>query len=413
MSLRDRFADDLDEFVLEAPDTYAVLAGVLTLHVGAEMAYAREPSVIWGIASVYVFGSALLLIGAGITDVDLDRWGTPLAVLAASSILSAVGLTYVLIHGSPIGTDALAFVNEAAGTLLAGESPYTGTYTLGDQFPTPMVMGGEVQQYSYPIGSAVVAAPFRAVLEDGARVAVMLSVAALAGTLLYVAPSHLAPLAYASLLVGDFVTWGVADLTDPLWMAPFALALVTWPWSRVGPDRLWTSGVLFGVAMTMKQQPWFCAPFLMLWVARERGWPTAARYVAVVAATFFAIHAPVIAMAPEAAITGLLTNLYGPSGTLVHLGVGLSALTLSGALPMTKGAHTALMGLAGVAGLALFWWRFDDLRWVAWVAWAPLLFFNYRSLANYFVVVAPLAVLIVVARGERTLAERGVTASGA
>jgi uncharacterized membrane protein len=165
--------------------------------------------------------------------------------------------------------------------------------------------------------------------------------------------------------------------------------------------------------MTMKQQPWFCAPFLMLWVVRERGWSTAARYVAVVAATFFAIHAPVIAMAPEAAITGLLTNLYGPSGTLVHLGVGLSALTLSGALPMTKGAHTALMGLASVAGLAVFWWRFDDLRWAAWIAWAPLLFFNYRSLANYFVVVAPLAVLIVVARGERTLAERGVTASGA
>jgi len=122
--------------------------------------------------------------------------------------------------------------------------------------------------------------------------------------MLWYAPSHLAPLAFASLLVGDFITWGVNDLTDPLWVAPLAIAIVLWPWSRVGRDSLLGSGVLFGVAMAMKQQAWFCAPFLMLWVAHEGGWRSAARYVATVASTFFLIHAPVIAMAPEAAVTG-------------------------------------------------------------------------------------------------------------
>jgi len=113
VSIRDRFANDLEEFTMEAPDTYAILAGVLTLQVGTEMAYAREPTVLWGIASVYVFGSAILLIAAGVSDVDLTRWGTLLALLAFSSMMVAVSLTYVMIHGAPIKTDALAFVNQA------------------------------------------------------------------------------------------------------------------------------------------------------------------------------------------------------------------------------------------------------------------------------------------------------------
>ncbi len=411
MSLRDRFADDLDEFVMEAPDTYAILAGILTLQVGTEMAYAREPTVLWGIASVYVFASAILLVMAGVSDLDLRKWGTPLALLAFSSIMVAVTLTYVMIHGSPIKTDALAFVNQAGATLLAGKSPYTVEMTLGKQWPTPMVMGGEVSRYSYPIGSALTAAPFVAVVPDGARVAVILSTLILGSVMLWSAPSHLAPLAYGSLLVGDFVTWGVNDLTDPLWVAPLAIAIVFWPWSRIGRDSLLGSGVVFAIAMAVKQQAWFCAPFLMLWVAHERGWRTAGRYVVTVAATFFLIHAPVIAMAPKAAVTGLLTNLYGPSGTLVHLGVGLSGLTLSGALPMSKGAHTALMALAAFGGLVGYWYHFDRVRWLAWIAWGPLLFFNYRSLANYFVVLAPIAVMIVIARGEHLLADREVAYS--
>jgi len=408
VSFRDRFAEDFDEFTMEAPDTYAILAGVLTLQVGTEMAYAREPTVLWGIASVYVFASAIVLIGAGVTDLDLDRWGTPLALLAFSSIMVGVSLTYVMIHGSPIKTDALAFVNQAGATLLEGQSPYTVEMTLGKQWPTPMMMGGEVSQYSYPIGSALAAAPFVAVVPDGARVAVILSTLILGGVMLWYAPSHLAPLAYGSLLVGDFITWGVNDLTDPLWVAPLAAAIVLWPWSRVGRDSLLGSGVLFGVAMAMKQQAWFCAPFLMLWVAHDRGWRSAARYIVTVASTFFLIHLPVIALAPKAAMTGLLTNLWGPSGTLVHLGVGLSALTLSGALPIAKGAHTALMALAAVGGLVGYWYYFDRVRWLAWIAWGPLLFFNYRSLANYFVVLAPIAMMIVIARGEHLVADREV-----
>lgn len=389
---------DLD---LQAADAYAVLAGMLTLHVGAEMAYAREPSIIWGIASLYVFASALVLIGAGVTNVDVRRWGRPLAGIAFIGLMSALCITYLMIHGAPINTDALDFVTQAAGSLLAGESPYTQQYTSMGDFPTPMVMGGEVSAYSYPIGSALAAAPFVAITEDGARIAVLLATTVIGAVVIGSAPSELAPLGLASLLVGDFITWGVNDLTDPLWVAPLVVAILLWPWSRVGPDRLPWSAVAFGIAMTMKQQAWFCAPFLMLWVARELGWRQSARYVATVAATFGLIHLPVALLDPQVLLVGLFTNLWGPGGQLVHLGVGLSALTLSGALFVPKTVHTILLACAGLAGVVLYWRWFEDVRWLAWLAFAPLLFFNYRSLANYFIVAAPIAVMILIARRGR------------
>jgi len=397
--LLDRLPEpDLD---IESPDAYAVLAGLFTLHLGAEMSYAREPSLIWGIASLYVFATALALIGAGVSTVDVRRWGRPLAGAAFIAIMSALGVTYLSIHGRPINTDALDFVNIAAETLLAGKSPYVVSMQSGGEFPTPMMDGGHVNQYSYPVGSAMLAAPFVAIAEDGSRIAVLLSTAAAGTILIGSAPHDLAPLALFSLLVGDFITWGVSDLTDPLWVAPLLAAIYLWPWHRVGRDSLQWSAVLFGIAMAMKQQAWFCAPFLMLWVWHERGRWTAARYVATVAATFGLIHLPVVLMAPEAAVVGLLTNLYGPTGTLVHLGVGVSALTLSGAFPIAKGAHTALMAFVGGGFIVAYWQHFETVRWFAWLAWAPLLFFNYRSLANYFVVVAPIAVMVLIAQRER------------
>jgi uncharacterized membrane protein len=396
----DRLFDRLPEpdLDIESPDAYAVLAGLFTLHLGAEMSYAREPSLVWGVASLYVFATALALIGAGVSTVDVRRWGRPLAGAAFVAIMSALGVTYLSIHGRPINTDALDFVNIAAETLLAGKSPYVVSMQSGGEFPTPMVGGGHVNQFSYPIGSAMLAAPFVAIAEDGSRIAVLLSTVAIGALVIGTASHEIAPLALFSLLVGDFITWGVSDLTDPLWVAPLLAAIYLWPWSRVGRDSLRWSAVLFGVAMAVKQQAWFCAPFLMLWVWHEKGRWTAAKYVATVAGTFGLIHLPVVLMAPEAAVVGLLTNLYGPSGTLVHLGVGVSALTLSGAFPIAKGAHTALMAFAGGAAVVGYWMYFERVRWVAWVAWAPLLFFNYRSLANYFIVVAPVAVMLLNAR---------------
>lgn len=400
---------DLD---IEAPDAYALLSGLFILHLGSEMAYAREPSVIWGVASVYVFAAALLLITAGVSTIDIREHGRPLAGIAFLAIMVSLGVTYLMIRGSPINTDALGFMNKAGAVLLEGRSPYVVSMESLGAYPTPMVGGGTVTQFGYPFGSALFIAPFRAIAEDGARIAVLLATAIAGAILIGSAPHELAPLGLFSLLVGDFITWGVNDLTDPIWVAPLLGAIYLWPWSRVGRDSLRWSAVVFGIAMAMKQHPWFCAPFLLLWVVHERGWRTGVRYTATVAGVFFLIHLPAFYLAPRAAAIGLLTNLWNTGGTLVHLGVGLSALTLSGAFPIGKTAHTLLMAGAGLGGLVAYWRHFDALRWTAWLAWGPILFFSYRSLANYFIVLAPVAVMLLVAQRGRDV-DREVSSDAA
>lgn len=402
------------DFDLESPDAFAVLAGIFTLHIGAEMSFAREPSVLWGIASVYVFGAALLLVGAGVTSVDVREWGRPLAGLAFIALLVGITMTYLMIHGSTIKTDALAFINDAANGLLAGRSPYELTMTSGDAFPTPTLQGGKITTYSYPLGSALATAPFALLVEDGARLAVLTSTVVGGSILLWYSPHDLAPLALLSLLIGDFIAWGVNDLTDPLWVAPLLATMVVWPWSKIGPDRLSWSGVLFGIAMAMKQQPWFCAPFLFIWVWKERSLRSAVGFATITAAVFWLINLPSLVLAPVATMQGLFINLWGLEGTLVHLGVGLSALTLSGAYPIAKGAHTTLMAGVGLSMVAAYWLRFDQLKWLAWIAWAPILFFNYRSLGNYFIVVAPVAVMILICqRGREPTEVRHSASAGA
>jgi uncharacterized membrane protein len=389
---------DLD---VDAPDAFAVLAGVMIIDVGKEMSGAREPSIFWGVASVYVFAAAILLLVAGLTSIDVSRWGRPLAGFAVMAVLVAAGMTWIMTRHTPIFTDTLGFLTQAADSVLQLESPYTQQFTLGELFPTPSVDGGHVERFSYPLGSALWAAPFVALFPAGGRVAVLVGGAMVGALIVWYAPHDLAPLAVVALLAGDFVIYGVNDLTDPLFVAPLVGALFVWPWSQTSPDSLTWSAILFGVAMTMKQQAWFCAPFLLLWVLHERDLRAGLRYTAIVAGVFALVHLPSFVVAPSATVEGLLVNLTGGGKTIVHLGVGLAALTLSGAFPIAKSFHTILMGLAGLGLVGAYWHWFDRLKWLAWIAWGPLLFFNYRSLANYFVVLAPMAVAILIAQYGR------------
>jgi hypothetical protein len=113
------------------------------------------------------------------------------------------------------------------------------------------------------------------------------------------------------------------------------------------------------------------------------------------------VFRPATRRKPEAVPGGLFTNLWGPDSQLVHPSTGLSALTSSGALFVPKAVHTVLLACAGFTGVVLYWRRFESVRWLRWLAFAPLLFFNYRSLANVFIAAAPVATMVPVARYGR------------
>lgn len=388
------------DFDIEAPDAFAFLGGLMTLQVGVEMTYAREPSLLWAVTSIYVFLAAFVLLLAAITSVDLDRWGRPLAGFAFLTIMVGVGVTYIMIYGSPIQTDTLAFVAEAGEALASGQSPYTVDMSRVTVFPTPQLDGGTVDRFSYPLGAAAATTPFAPFTENPGRLAVIVATGIAGGVIISTAPHRLAGLGLVAMLVGDWATWGVNGLTDALYIAPLVAAMYFWPWARTRRSSLWASAVLFGLATTMKQQPWFAAPFLFIWVWRDRSRKAALSFAGIVAATFFVVNLPALLLTPVATMKGVFAPLLGDGGSLVHLGVGLTSLTLSGTYPIAQSIHTLLMGVVAITYLIAYW-RYEALRWTAWVAWVPILFVSYRSLMSYFVPAAVVAVYALICQAER------------
>jgi len=387
------------DFDIDEPDAFAVLAGLFTLDVGAKMAGARAPSTIWAVASIYVFGAAILLLFAGTTSIDIRKYGRPLAGFAFLAIMVGVGVTYLMIHGTPMQTDVLFFINEGASTLLHGQSPYTASFDGQTVFPTPLMNGETVSQFSYPLGGILMTIPFAPLVPDASRVATVVATAGLGAIMIGSAPHELAPLALIGLLTSNFVTWGVNGLMGALWLLPLVGSMYYWPYSAVGRNSLRWSAVLLGVSAAVKQFPWFVGPFLLLWLGRDRDWRTAGEYAMMSVGVFTLLNLPALVMSPGAAVEGILTPLLGDGGAMVHLGVGLSALTLSGLAPVAKSVHTVLLVAVAVAYLAAYW-RFEQLRWTAWIAWTPILFVNYRSLMTYFVAAAPVAVYALICRGD-------------
>jgi hypothetical protein len=375
---------------IEAPDGYCLLAAILVLQMGVTMAGTGGPSLLWAVANIYVFGTGAALMVVAVSDVDVREHGRPIAGGAALALLVAVTVAWLFVRQTPPETDVALFLGAAVDAVYEGVNPYTVEIAATGDYPTPQMDGTTVSRYSYPYGAVLVTSVTRLAGDQFGRLATILATAALAGVMVYDAPHDLAPLALLSLLIDEFVGYGLIGLIDALWLAPVAAAMHYWP---VGGRRplLGRSAILFGVAVSVKQTPWFIAPFLVVWLLRDRGPRATTAFVAIAAAVFALINGAMVLDAPRAALRGVFTPLLGNGAAPVHAGIGLSSLTMSGVFPVAKWGHTVLVVGAMVVGLAVYYRR-PALSWTAWIAFAPLLLLHYRSFPLYVTVAAPLAV---------------------
>ena len=304
-------------------------------------------------------------------------------------------------------TDAAAFDDLAARTLLHGRDPYTTSmaaaasmFSEPARYWTYTVTGGHVTHVSYPAGSFLVDIPalilgvHHQTVDWVDLTAWLLSVVVLFALL----PSSLrwvaGLLAVSPLFIGMFSSGG----TDAA-VIPF-LILATWRWDRFATGRAagianWLGPVALGVACTIKQLAWFCLPFLVIGIAleaRRSGRPpvgTAARYVAIVAGIFTLVNAPFIVWAPAAWLKGTLTPFIEP---MVADGQGLVSLATHG---ITGGVNLSLLDVAAV--FALLGTLVSFVVWYsvlkrAWPLLVPVVFFFApRSLSSYLVDLFPVA----------------------
>ncbi len=369
-----------------------------------------------GAIGVAIILSALLVRG--------DRWEKRLDIALLAGSLLFLMLYVVAATYSTFASDEVAFGQQAAVFLLHGHDPYTASYAAtfhnyGVSYGTPTLGGGKVTQLSYPAASFLLLVPFVFLL--GAHsyaymAAAYLGVVASVWMLARRLPRQVWP-AFALLFILPPVQSLFLNDLDFLYV-PFLIASYRWLDSFQDPAQngvaRWISPLLLGAACSVKQNPWFLVPFVLIMVvmiARSRGqnaWSVGARYVGAVTLAFVAINLPFIIWSPSGWLDGALHPLITAA---VPWGIGFGTLLL-----LWGTGSYAWFGLAGVIACVsalLFYVRFYPRLWMLGplLAVLPFLFTN-RNPAQYFTIAPFLCVFVgavlrvpppSIVRGRRTL----------
>ena len=178
---------------------------------------------------------------------------------------------------------------------------------------------------------------------------------------------------------------------DILWVLPLLFGMKYWH-----RERFDLAAVFVGLAFAVKQTPWFIGPFLAVWLYMEsESYRQFGKRAAVCLiygfAAFLVPNLPFILWNPTAWVRGTLTPIVGGGAPLVKQGVGMTFISVSGLYSLPKTYFTILMLSILSSLIVLYALYFEKLKWTAWVLPALVLWFNYRSLQNYFIFFIPVA----------------------
>lgn len=387
----------------------------------------------WSLVALLV-GLTSLQAWAGTLVVPRDNWVSVLLVLGSllaiwrcwigrtppgrilqALILAGLAISIALFAASTwwansgYGTDAAAFDQYAAQLALHGINPYSHSmapalslFRVPVSFYTFQLNGSPVTHLSYPAGSFLAYMPLLA-LGVKTQAANITDLAAwIIGMFLIwrCLPRSLAWAAGLLMSTTIYISFVLGGVTDALFV-PFVVIAV-WRWDKFG-DRgertlaRYIGPIALGLAMTIKQTPWFLLPFLAfgVWIESRRRsdapWLTSARYAGEALAVFTLVNIPFVAAAPRPWLKGILLPLINPT---IPDGQGLVNLTIfdhvgGGNLQL----FTLLSLVAYLSALALFITHYD----IAKRAWVPLVgasfFFPSRSFGSYLFMLIPAAIV--------------------
>lgn len=358
---------------------------------GSFAAGAADP-VVYAASVAGPWGAGLVLLTVGIAPVDPRPYGRWLAFVVVAGVLAAD--IVIVFSRSPsdmqFGTDTMLFSRQAVDLLMAGQNPYPATMTPSmypvDARITPTMDGGHIDSFSYPAGAILAFVPQRAlgIGRTPLHLTALVAAVAAATYLIAVSPPEIAVL--PAIVFGGLDLFGNATggLIDGLWLFPLLVsmhAVANGEWRRVG---LW-----FGVAAAVKQQPWFLAPFLLVWAWQANGRGAAAEVVGGSVVAFGVLNLPFVLWDPVAWFSSVLAPVGGSGATLVPQGVGLVAVRTGGLFALPKVAFTLAVAVVAYGLLAVFVRVRGRWRWVAFLAPPLILFVHWRSLPSYFMWFVP------------------------
>jgi uncharacterized membrane protein len=298
----------------------------------------------------------------------------------------------------------MAFDHYSAQLVLRGVDPYAVSMRPAfQQFHIPLIFqtltwdGRLVDRLSYPAGSFLMFVPFVALGVTDLRWVVLVSHLALLIVLYSASPSRFRPFVLIPVLAcSEIVQFTGGGTVDIPWAIALLLMIVWQRWPA-------GAGLCYGAACALKQEPWFLAPFLIVYYLRDRGdlsvrerFTRLGAFAGTAAALFLAVNAPFIALDPR---NWMLGTLEPALGNLIAFGQGPSILVQFGA-SLSAGAFTLFAGTIGLVLLLCYSVYFDKLRDALWMFPIVVTWFMPRSLHNYFVFWVPAITLALALRTQ-------------
>lgn len=306
------------------------------------------------------------------------------------SVIGALGfLLYMFCSTAPqFPTDESVFDMYAAHLFLLGKNPYNPALMSNAfnfyNFPfrafdpiTPLTTGGYVDILTYPALSFLVFIP-AAILKLKASIIMLPVLLAPVIIVWYRAwsrkewlRSSYAILPFVSLLL--YTYQGASADTDALWASLLMLSYMALPRNK-------TSGILFGLSLSVKQVPFIAAPFLLYFIYREYGARKTLGWISAAAAVFVIINGYFILENPGYWFSSMIANEFAP---LIGIGFGIPQVSFSGVFQIPEIYYAIIMVDLLLVLLALYVAKYQEVKYALFVFPILIFLFNYRLFPQY------------------------------
>ena len=184
------------------------------------------------------------------------------------------------------------------------------------------------------------------------------------------------------------INFTASSVSDMLWVLPLLLVAFNLD------ERPGLSGVFYGIACAVKQPPWLLAPFLIIYLLRNRRFKTnheklrrVGEFLVPAVAVFTLVNLP-FAIGD---VAGWFRNIMTPiSSDLIILSQGPAVLSQVGLIQVGRAFYSILAISVLIVLVANYYVYFEKLKYVVWILPGVILWFSYRALTSYVIYWMPL-----------------------
>lgn len=346
---------------------------------------------------VWALGMALVIFAALPEGKPRLVW-----LVLAGAIVAQLAYAYLSwLNYSPLTgshTDNEMIAQYAVQVLRRGENPYLWNFSdmlrvFRDQGLnyTPFLDGAIQNRVTYPAFPTELLLLFDLVGLGSVRLVSVLAQLVLFVLLFIGAPAKIKPLVLLPIFAfADFINLPMQGVQDVVWSA-LLLAMIL-AWSR----PIWRA-IFFGLAVSFRQQPWFVAPFLLIYLWKgesggaERG-KGVLQFVAISAGIFLITNLPFIVWDPMSWAMGAFEPSYAAFNMYSH---GLGALSQYGLASFPREFYSLLQASFYLIALVVYWRHTKGFGQAFWIFPGIFFWLYYRGLDNYWIYWIPPLVFAV------------------